>query len=170
MVYYNIGERTMTIVTESPIDPHSTNPWYKRPLDTRAPFGGEVGINGHKYKGGEFMPFYVPRPVMPQIEHHDLNRLIRFVRESGIWVLRHVFAPKDLHNHQRINWDPKKVDHQKANTPVIIAQDHFILDGNHRWYGHKIAGTMVSAIQIGLPFEPAVALLFKFPKTTAGQS
>ena len=59
----------------NPIDP-----WFERPLDHRAPKGGEEGVNGHHYKGGEFLPFYVPRPVMPQIEHHDLNALIRFVR------------------------------------------------------------------------------------------
>lgn len=149
---------------DSPIDP-----WYERAMDTRAHAGGEKGVNGHQYKGGEFLPFYVPRPVMPQIEHHDLNRLIRFVREAGVWVRRHVYTPKALHAHQRINWDAKRYDPKAKDYPVLVALDCFILDGNHRWFGHLKMGGMVPTVQIGLPFEPAVELLFRFPKTTAGQ-
>ena len=144
-------------------------PWYERPLDHRAHKGTELGVNGFEYKGGEFMPFYVPRPVMPQIEHHDLNALIRFVRQNRVWVRRDTYVPQRLHNHQRINWDPHRWNAKTANHPVLIAVDYFILDGNHRWYGHLKMGGSVPVVQIGLPFEPAVELLFQFPKTTAGQ-
>jgi hypothetical protein len=149
---------------------NEAKPWYERPLDRRAHAGSEEGLNGREYKGGEFMPFYVPRPVMPQIAQSDLDALIHFTRQRQIWVQRYVAKSTMLIHHQRVYWDPKRWDPKLANTPVLVASDFFILDGNHRAFANRKHRLESHIIQFGLPFEPAIDLLFSFPKTTSGQT
>lgn len=142
--------------------------WYDHPLDTRAPTGGEIGLNGKHYKGGEFLPFYVPRPVMPQLDEADYPEFFDFVTAQG-WSYRlTTLDPKELHFHQRVAWD--KVIHmspEQLAKPILVSQDGFILDGNHRGEAHIRNHTAAPAVVINLDFEAAIKLMFSFPKTYA---
>lgn len=143
-------------------------PWYRRKLDTRASRGGEMGVDGVVRKGGEFEPFYVPRPLMPQIDPADHDKLIDFALKRGV-VIKELFIPSYmLLHHQRVNWDPSKWDGEVSDDPILTSNDHYILDGNHRAYGNLLSGRKSSIVMFGLEFEPAIDLLFQFPKVTSG--
>jgi hypothetical protein len=150
-------------------------PWYERPIDSRAKRGGEVGVDGIPRKGGEFMPFYIPRSEMPQISASDYPELMRFADAHGVKVRFATFKPNELKIHQHINESRLRsiIRHETSGVrveheidPVLTSNDRFILDGNHRLSDHKIDHTEVPAIVIDLPFEKAIDFLFKFPKVS----
>lgn len=142
--------------------------WYTRPLDPRAPAGGEVGVDGRERRGGEFEPFYVPRPVMPQLEASDYPELLAFASERGVTVTFETAHPDTLKPHQRISTLRDAFDPAQLSKPVLASADSYILDGNHRLAAHKALGTPVPCYRVWLEFEPAIAFLFAFPKTTSG--
>jgi len=140
--------------------------WYDHPIDSRASHGGELGVNGRLYKGGEFLPFYIPRPEMPQVDEKDYPALFEFVKSQSIPLLTERFQPNQLRAHQRVSWDKVvSMDEVTFRKPVLVSQDRFVLDGNHRWTAHVHRNVPLSAYVLGLEFEAAIGLLFKFPKT-----
>lgn len=140
--------------------------WYELPLDSRACAGGEEGVNGEDYKGGEFMPFYVPRPVMPQIHYSDYPALAEFATFRGCRVHDGTADPMTLEFHQRVTWpDGKVVPMDQLNKPVLVSNDRYVLDGNHRLMRHRQLKKKIKFIMLDRPFEDAIALLMAFPGT-----
>ena len=131
-----------------------------------APHGGEC-LYHHHYAGGEFLPFYVPRDVMPQIDWQDLPALVDFLPSTGVEVTRlSGLDPRQLIAHQRV--DRRKalaIPAEALTKPVLVSSDHYILDGNHRWLAHALRRLPIDAWQLALPFDPALDALFRFPKT-----
>lgn len=140
--------------------------WYELPLDARARVGGEEGINGAEYRGGEFMPYYVPRPVMPQVHAHDYPALREFAKARGCVVSEGAINPRELTFRQRVEFSPGTVmTEHNFEKRIIISLDKVILDGNHRALRHEQAGEPVDYIMLEKPFEEAIALLMAFPGT-----
>ena len=132
-----------------------------------ASVGGEEGVNHRFYKGGEFMPFYVPRIFMPQIGPDDGPKLLRYFIKMGVgFQFDHVDA-KELKPHQHVNL--KRVHTMPAWALAkfcLVSDDGFILDGHHRWFAHKQLGTPVPVIRMAVPFTEAISILQAFPDTT----
>jgi hypothetical protein len=133
---------------------------------TRAPAGG-VSEYGRVFRGGEFLPFYVPRPDMPQVDEANLPELVARAFNAGISPTFDVTDPRRLRAHQR-------VDHARAAgmplavklKPILVSSDGYVLDGNHRWWAHVHEDDgYISVIRLGLPFEQAIAWLFELPFT-----
>ncbi len=141
--------------------------WYETPYHPRAERGGEDRFGKH-YTAGEFLPFYVPRPVMPQIEEEDFPDFIEFCAERGVEVIVRYREPTQLRPHQRIDkFKAERMPPEVEQKTVFVSLDMYILDGNHRWMLHVIRQTRVPCFEIRLPFEEAIALMFAFPKTYA---
>lgn len=140
--------------------------WYELPLDARARPGGEEGVTGGQYRGGEFMPYYVPRPVMPQVHERDYDALRAFAAARGCTVSTGTANPDDFKFRQRVEFAAgTTVSQHSFNKPVLVSLDMVILDGNHRVERHKQCGEQVSYLMLGKPFEEAIALLMAFPGT-----
>ena len=140
--------------------------WWEHPLDQRARPGGEIGLNGKFYLGGEVMPFYVPRDEMPQIHQEDYGALLAYLKKLPVGVERKVLPPTMLKPHQRIN--KIRVESLKSNPAILnsecwVSKDLYILDGNHRWEGHMELGTNVPVYIMEREFEEAMKVLFDFP-------
>lgn len=133
----------------------------------RAPRGGLTDpINNRFYRGGELLPFYVPRPVMPQLNEEDYHDFVAFLAMKDIAVDMIERAPDQLRAHQHI--DPIKAERMTPDIrekPIWISADDFILDGNHRWLAHVMDNTPLDCLQIGLPFDEAIDVMFAFPRT-----
>jgi hypothetical protein len=132
----------------------------------QAPKGGATGVDGAYRLGGEFEPFYVPRPLMPQVDEDCYFELLQYVQQHGhAWSYAEV-DPSTLQPHQRIDHDrARHMDPLCLKKPVLVAQDGYILDGNHRWWEHNHLGLPIRTISIDLPFAAAIEFLFSFPKT-----
>lgn len=142
--------------------------WYDRPLDQRAAAGGEYGLNGVFYRGGELMPFYIPRPIMPQVNEEDYPALRHFAATLGVNVTEKFLDCKALKVHQKV--DKFKVNLMKNDPlllkkPLLVSAEPFVLDGNHRYWGHFAERTPVPVLEFELPFEAAIKFLFRFPRT-----
>jgi len=132
-----------------------------------APAGGERFI-GRFYKGGEFLPFYIPRDVMPQVDEADYPELLDFLASRGVRVERLEFDPWKMHVHQRISFDRSiNMPDEVLRKPVLASREPYVVDGNHRWLGHVIRNTLVPTIKIDLPFDNAIETVKAFPKTYA---
>ena len=145
--------------------------WYDSTLDLRAAKGGEESpLNCKGYRAGEFMPFDVPRIDMPQIDATDMPGLFAFLKAQGVVVTRLCNMPVTaFHPRQKIIMDKAQRAGIDLSLPILAANDGTMLDGNHRWDAHKLAGTPLDAFQIGLPFEQAIKALFSYPKTYIAQ-
>lgn len=140
--------------------------WYDHAIDSRAPRGGETGVDGKQYKGGEFMPFYVPRPEMPQIDEKDYPEFFEFVESQGWSYHKESCDPHTLYFHQRVVWNSKtRINSEVLAKPILVSRDGYVLDGNHRATAHLQLDTDVPAIILNLDFESAIKLMFSFPKT-----
>lgn len=141
--------------------------WFEQPFHQRARAGGETRF-GHEYRGGQFLPFYVPRPVMPQIDEADFMDFIEFANERGITVAVNYLTPEHLHPHQRIDRiHAERMPPEVRAKTIFVSRDWYILDGNHRWALHLAEHSKIAIFQVDLPFEEAVSLMFEFPKTYA---
>ena len=141
--------------------------WFKDRFHPRARVGGEDWFGQH-YVAGEFLPFYVPRPVMPQIEEEDYPDFIEFAASQGVEILVRYHEPSLLHPHQRLDkLHAERMPPEVRRKTIFASMDLYILDGNHRWMLHVQERSVVPCYQIKLPFEEAIALMFAFPKTYA---
>ena len=143
------------------------NNWFNEPFHPRARRGGEERF-GKRYAAGEFLPFYIPRPAMPQIEEEDYPEFIEWAAQRGIDIVVRYLPPTKLRMHQvpdKLNYD-KFVATGVQNKPVFVSRDLYILDGNHRWMYHVHEGhSHVPCFEIKLTFEDAIGLMFAFEKT-----
>jgi hypothetical protein len=149
-----------------PMEGTMSDLWYERELDTRARYDGEEGVNNRAYKEGEFMPFYVPREEMPQVDFVDYPALLEFAGLQDVGYERHIMSPDRVQPHQRVVVKKaRSMPSDNAVVPILCSQDGFILDGHHRWYNHMIYDKPLDAYVIQLDFRRAVEFLFKFPGT-----
>jgi hypothetical protein len=136
-------------------------------LEWRAPKGGITEF-GHYYKGGEFLPFYVPRTAMPQIDEKDLPELVRFALDHDVKPTFEAVDPRNLRAHQKVERRYLFMPPFVMFKPLLTSQEAYVLDGNHRWHAHVQKGSpAVPIIRLSLPFEQAVKFLFEFPATYA---
>ena len=139
--------------------------WYEHPLHRRAPAGGEEGVDGKFYAGGKFEPFYIPRAVMPQVDEADYPALLEHLDRHGVAVNQTAYCPKDLRAHQRVSREHvMNMPPQVLDKPLLTSLDRYVLDGNHRWWGHCLNGSKCNVLEIEAEFEDAMRLLFSFPK------
>lgn len=122
---------------------------------------------GKTFRPGEFLPFYVPRADMPQIDEVDQIKLIVDACTACPTPEIVVVNTASLRAHQRI-------DHNRAINmapdvklkPIIISRDGYVLDGNHRWFAAAHDGQeMVVAIRLPMDFEQAIPWLLSLPYT-----
>lgn len=132
-----------------------------------APAGGIVGEADRFYSGGEFLPFYKPRPLMPQVDDKAYPALLDWCAFMGVAVTRERVEPAELKPHQRIDIDKARaIPASVLSIPLLVSADGYILDGNHRWFAHVQAGRACDVVRLGLAFDDAIAALFEFLRDT----
>lgn len=120
---------------------------------------------GKHYKAGEFLPFYVPRQFMPQVDTSCYPQLVASALEHGPGCTFDVVPVSSLRAHQRINHlRAASLDERVLLKPLVVSRDGYIVDGNHRWWGHVYQHLpMVPVIRLNLDFDDAVAWALEQP-------
>lgn len=110
---------------------------------------------------GRFLPFYVPREMMPQVDEVFYPRLIAEATTKGPGVVFDTVNPVTLRAHQRVNHDRAKDMSERVRIkPLIVSNDDYVVDGNHRWWA-SVHGNheWVNVIRLGMTFDRAVTWL-----------
>lgn len=108
----------------------------------------------------------IDRNKMPQVDDKLYPDLFVFLGEQGMTFSAGIINPTLLKLHQ-------EVDIQKAmnipdhilGKPLLIAQNEFVLDGDHRAYRHFVNKTKAPFIRIEAEFYAAYNAIMKFPGT-----
>lgn len=119
---------------------------------------------GARDREGRFEPFYVPRPIMPQIDVADYPALMIFLFERNVLVKHVTCDPRTLRFHQRVSEKlVRRMSPEQEAKPILISSDLYVLDGNHREERHLEDGSECACIRLGLPFGEAIDILLAFP-------
>jgi hypothetical protein len=113
-------------------------------------------------ENGEFLPFYIPRPKMPQVDdqYYPWFVSLAFKGEdyNGPGCNFEVVPVNSLRAHQRIN--KRRADTMPADLklkPIIVSSDGYIVDGNHRWWAHVHGkDEWINVIRLDLSFDNAL--------------
>lgn len=106
----------------------------------------------------------IPRDMMPQIDADRYDALFAWLAEQNVSVRFWYLAPEALSMRQDVDFTKvHALSNETLDKPILISNDLFVLDGNHRAAGHKLARSNIAAICIDLPFADAVELLLQFP-------
>lgn len=129
-----------------------------------APHGGLDEYDRH-YRAGEFLPFYVPRSAMPQVDEKDQPRMVAAAMGAGIGIAFEVRHVGDVRAHQRVNKHiASSMSEMVKRKPVIVSSDGYILDGNHRWWANVHDGNdWLVAITVDRTFDEARDWLLSQP-------
>lgn len=144
--------------------------WYERPLDHRAPKGGAVGVDGVERKGGRFLPFYIPRELMPQVYDEDIEPFVAYAERALVELEFRVIDPIEVRPHQRVDLGrAHTIPDAVLDKPCLISSDNYIVDGHHRWAECLHKGKSLHTIRIGLDFEAAIHFVFDYLETKETQ-
>lgn len=113
---------------------------------------------------GHWLPFYVPREQMPQVDEMYYPRFI-VDAYKGPGVVFDTVSPSTLRAHQHVDHVRAKAMPENGRIkPLIVSADSYIIDGNHRWWA-SVHGNhdWVNVIRLGMNFDPAIVWLRRKP-------
>lgn len=111
----------------------------------------------------------VSRSVMPQIRAKHMEKFIKHLQDNGVNVKQKVLDPRKLKAIQG-EFDQEKI---KANMeklkagplkPIIVSDDDFVIDGNHRWVAALNAGVSIVAYKANVRGNKLMDITNKFKK------
>jgi hypothetical protein len=106
----------------------------------------------------------IPREQMPQIDEKDIPRLLVWLGSQGVGLSAGHCSAEGLQFHQAVILE--KVHAMSSDLmakPILISEDHGVLDGNHRGARHVIEKLPCPFIRLHTDFSHAINLLKAFP-------
>lgn len=110
------------------------------------------------------LTFCVPRAEMPQVD--DVPALLEWLAGRGVGWFHQRSDAAEFRRHQHVVIDRARaagIPDDKLRSPILVANDGWILDGNHRHALLQARGLQVEAYVVGLSFGEALTLLARCP-------
>lgn len=108
----------------------------------------------------------IDRSKMPQIHQDIIPDLLVFLSQRNIPFGAGVIDPTQIKLHQEVDVEKAMaIPVEYLVHPILLTDDEFVLDGDHRAYRHWVNKTMVSYIQVKAPFVTAYAVVMEFTQT-----
>jgi hypothetical protein len=111
----------------------------------------------------------VPRIAMPQIKTTDYSELFRFMENNNIGHKKIKVRPSELRPVQKEFMDSgvvKALHLSVGEKPILISDDMYVIDGNHRWLAAMNSRSPLVAIQFSENIFQCLAVIKRFPKVT----
>lgn len=108
----------------------------------------------------------VARDEMPQVRKADWDEFLAFARARTTVTREDNVDPNTLHAVQH-EFDQARVDaipQDKLKYPILVTEDGYVIDGNHRWIKAKQTATYIPVLRIGLEKDAALDMVRSFPK------
>ncbi len=100
------------------------------------------------------LPAKAKRKELPNIINH--TDFINDLQDHNISTLEYFMSTEDLKPTQS-EFNNEKVtnllNEGKMNSPIIISNDNFIVDGHHRWKARADSDETVAVLKVELPYE-----------------
>jgi hypothetical protein len=111
----------------------------------------------------------VPRSIMPQVRAKHINKFIDHLKKNDIEVKKVVVDPKKLKAIQgEFDKEKIKINMEKLKNeplkPIIISDDNYVIDGNHRWVASMNAGIPITAYKANKSGQKLLAITNRFKK------
>lgn len=108
----------------------------------------------------------VERIEMPQIRKEHWQEFLSYVKKQTSLTEESGVEPKSLRAVQS-EFSQERADSiplEKLQWPILISQDGYVLDGNHRWIKAYQAGHPLKVLRLGLDKNGALELMRDFCK------
>jgi hypothetical protein len=108
----------------------------------------------------------IDRSKMPQIHQDIIPDLLVFLSQRNIQFAAGIIDPQLIRLHQEVDIaKAMAIPVEYLIHPILLADDEFVLDGDHRAYRHWVNKTMVSFIKVRTPFVTAYQVVMEFTQT-----
>lgn len=108
----------------------------------------------------------IDRSKMPQIDAKYYNDMFVFLGTKGYTFTAGYIDPQLLRLHQEVDVArAMQLPDHILKKPILLSDDNYVLDGDHRGYRHAIDKTMAAFIRIETSFAEAYKALLSFPET-----
>ena len=108
----------------------------------------------------------IDRDKMPQVHQDTIPDLLVFLSQRNIEFAAGIIDPQLIKLHQEVDVEKAMaIPVEYLVHPILLAQDDFVLDGDHRAYRHWVNKTKVSFIQVKAPFVDAYKVVMEFTQT-----
>jgi hypothetical protein len=92
----------------------------------------------------------ISRSVMPQVRAKHMDKFIKHLNKNDVKVQKTILDPKKLKAIQgEFDKEKIKANIEKLKTgplkPIIVSDDNYVIDGNHRWLASLNTGTPIIA-------------------------
>jgi len=108
----------------------------------------------------------ITRAKMPQIAQGDIPELLSYLGSFDIGFKAGRINPKLVKAHQAIDLEKAmNIPRDVLSVPVILSNEPYVIDGDHRWYRLNVENLLMPYIMIEEDFNTALKYIFSFPKT-----
>jgi disulfide oxidoreductase YuzD len=107
---------------------------------------------------------------MPQIRAKHMQDFLSYIKKNNGKVRKIDADPKKLKaiqgefDKEKIKANIEKIKTDGSLKPIIISDDDYVIDGNHRWLAAMNAGEKIQAYKISMRGNKLLKITNKYPK------
>jgi hypothetical protein len=111
----------------------------------------------------------VARTEMPQIRAKHMDKFLDYLKKNNVKVKKTVVQPSKLKaiqgefDKEKIKTNMEKLK-DGALKPIIVSDDDYVIDGNHRWLASLNAGVPITAYKVNKPNKKMMKITNDFKK------
>jgi GNAT superfamily N-acetyltransferase/disulfide oxidoreductase YuzD len=112
----------------------------------------------------------VPRDEMHQIDKKDMKDFVNYLNSKKIKVTKTIVNPKKLKAIQgefdkdKVQKGIDKIKSGKELNPIIVSNDGYVIDGNHRWLAALNSDIKIAAIKVKETAKKILKVIKEYPK------
>jgi hypothetical protein len=118
---------------------------------------------------------HIRRDDMPQVPAEKRDEFFKYLRDQNVTVTEKSIDPQQLQPSQdeisvqrtAAMWEAIKSGDKTVTDGIISSQDHYVIDGHHRWAGYTALsfdepGTTMRTYEVGMDAKPLLDLANKW--------
>lgn len=125
---------------------------------------------GLKEKLVPFSAYSLPRSQMPQIK--NIEHFVNYAEHLGLQS-ETFLSTVELYRPTQFEYDKWKVNNIKMDwrknpdsiettKPILVSDDHFVLDGHHRYFAASQTGVSIPIVKLSLPINKLLKLALDY--------
>lgn len=114
----------------------------------------------------------IKRKDMPQIAEADHEKFLKYLEKKGVRHTKGKIKVSELKPSQSemdASAAKRLVGSEKADSPIIVSSDNYVVDGHHRWLANRMKNetSKVNTIKINMPAKDLINVMKEAPQSFA---